>query len=276
MRWNDDLSASASSSSSDDESQASTDTPIIKQVRFSEDFKTLEITHLDDMPEEDVNATWYTSKEYSEIKSSYQVTIFMMESGETLNDAEHTSRGLEYRTQEGAWARYENKRDAYNAVLDEQDRQWKVDKDDETKIRQIYLKHSTKCADAAVVRALQDEKDSREYQRESTASEEKPKLKKKKKKVSSSKKSGEKSKSSKKSPPSSSSSSSDVPVKPTRKKSSSSASLEKERKCLMRLNSDSTTASYSSSGSEISYRPTSSIILNERSSVLSRDRIATV
>jgi hypothetical protein len=78
---------------------------------------------------------------------------------------EHTSRGLEYRTQEGAWARYENKRDAYNSVLDEQDRQWKVDKDDDDKICEMYLKHSTKCADAAVGRALQDEHDARKVLR---------------------------------------------------------------------------------------------------------------
>lgn len=115
------------------------------------------ITHLDDIPEEEVNATWYDGNEYAEIKQSYQLTIFMMEAGEQLNVEEHTSRGLEYRTQEGAWARYENKRDAYNAVLDEQDRQWQADQDDEEKISIIYLEHSTKCAVAAVERAKADE-----------------------------------------------------------------------------------------------------------------------
>lgn len=137
--------------------------PLAKGVRFADKNELCPIQHLDDMSDEEVFAIWYTSREYSDIKQAYQLTIFMMESGETITGDEHTSRGLEYRTQEGAWARYENKRDAYNAVLDEQDRQWKVDKDDYEKIRQIYLKHSTKCANAAIVRALQDERDVKDY-----------------------------------------------------------------------------------------------------------------
>lgn len=153
--------------------------PLSKGIRFSDKNEVFPIQHLDDMTDEEVFAIWYTSREYSEIKQSYQVTIFMMESGEEISGDEHTSRGLEYRTQEGAWARYENKRDAYNAVLDEQDRQWKVDKDDYDKIRQIYLKHSTKCANAAIVRALQDERDIKEYM----AEEKKVKKTKKVKKV---------------------------------------------------------------------------------------------
>ncbi|KAL7570359.1 hypothetical protein ACA910_017199 [Epithemia clementina (nom. ined.)] len=164
-----------------------------KSVRFTEENEILEIPHLDDIPDSDVEAIWYSAKEYSDIKSSYQLTIFMMESGEKISkeDTEHTTRGLEYRTQEGAWARYENKRDAYNAVLDEQDRQWKVDKDDFDKLREIYLEHSTKCAQAAVVRALQDEQDIKEYMANALAKPRRKKkkiivVKKKKKKTSSS------------------------------------------------------------------------------------------
>jgi hypothetical protein len=151
--------------------------PLSRSIRWAEKNEIHKIHHIDDMSDEQIAATWYGAKEYSEIKSAYQMTIFMMEAGETITgDVEHTSRGLEYRTQEGAWARYENKRDAYNAVLDEQDRQWKVDKDDHEKIRQIYQKHSTKCANAAVVRALQDERDIKQY-----LTEEKDAKKKKKK-----------------------------------------------------------------------------------------------
>lgn len=164
--------------------------PLGQSIRFAEKNQVCPTHHLDDMTEEEIYSIWYTSKEYSEIKQAYQLTIFMMESGETVTGDDHTSRGLEYRTQEGAWARYENKRDAYNAVLDEQDRQWKVDKDDYEKIRLIYLKHSTKCANAAIVRALQDERVSKELQEAATAEMAKQKKKKKtvikKKKASSS------------------------------------------------------------------------------------------
>jgi hypothetical protein len=181
MRWDD----ASTISSMDIKSNGKL--PLAKSVRFSEKNEIFPMQHLDEMSDEDIFAIWYTSKEYSDIKQAYQATIFMMESGETITGDEHTTRGLEYRTQEGAWARYENKRDAYNAVLDEQDRQWKVDKDDYEKIRQIYLKHSTKCGNAAIVRALQDERDIKDYMAEETKVKKMRKVKKivvvKKKKV---------------------------------------------------------------------------------------------
>jgi len=127
MRWSDDYS-SCSSTTDARGSGKDSKLPLVKQLRFDEKQNQIfEITHLDDIPDNEVAATWYDSNEYAEIKSAYQLTIFMMESGEKLS-GDHTPRGLEYRTQEGAWARYENKRDAYNAVLDEQDRQWQVRK----------------------------------------------------------------------------------------------------------------------------------------------------
>ena len=177
MRWDD------ASTISSMEMKQNGKLPLAKGVKFAEKNEICPIQHLDDMSDEEVFAIWYTSKEYSEIKQAYQVTIFMMESGETITGDEHTSRGLEYRTQEGAWARYENKRDAYNAVLDEQDRQWKVDKDDYEKIRQIYLKHSTKCANAAIVRALQDERDIKDFMAEEAEASTKVKKTKKVKKI---------------------------------------------------------------------------------------------
>lgn len=134
-----------------------------KKLRFNFDKNVVfPIPHLDNMTDEEVALIWYDSEEYSEIKSSYQLTIFRMESGELKEDDDHTSRGLEYRTQTGAWARYENKRDAYNAVLDEQDRQWKVDQDNDVEIGRVYLQHSTKCAVAAAERGAEDAKEAKE------------------------------------------------------------------------------------------------------------------
>lgn len=136
--------------------------PLSKSVRISDQEDVFSIPHLNDMSDEEVAAIWYHGEEYTEIKSSYQATIHLMEMGQVREDDDNTCRGLEYRTQEGAWARYENKRDAYNAVLDEQDRQWKVDKDDEEKISRIYLEHSTKCTQAAISRGAMDAKEAKE------------------------------------------------------------------------------------------------------------------
>lgn len=135
-----------------------------KSLTFNESVEIFDIPHLNDTPDKEIFATWYSREEYTEIKSSYQLTIYMMESGdEALNDSDnHTARGLEYRTQEGAWARYENKRDAYDSVLDEQDRQWKYDADDDEKLREAYTPHSEKCHKNAAILALKDEQEAKE------------------------------------------------------------------------------------------------------------------
>lgn len=136
--------------------------PTRKTIRFSEMNQTFPVPHLDDIGDAEIAEIWYNAAEYSEIKASYQLTLFMMENGEFKENDEHTNRGLEYRTQHGAWARYENKRDAYNAVLDEQDRQWKADKDDHDALSRIYLQHSTKCAIAAAERGEADAKEAKD------------------------------------------------------------------------------------------------------------------
>lgn len=137
--------------------------PLVKSVSFAEHNEVFEIWHINDFPESMIADIWYDGEEYAEIKGSYQSTIFMMEAGHKLDEQEDTSRGLEYRTQDGAWARYENKRDAYNLVLDEQDRQWKFDKDDWDAISEKYLEVSVKCIRAANERGLQDELDVLDY-----------------------------------------------------------------------------------------------------------------
>lgn len=181
-RWDD---HSFGSSSCEFSKPGSKTTITLKSVSFAPRAQVFAITHLDEIPDDVVASIWYDSKEYSAIKSAYQATIFLMEAGETITGTEHTTRGLEYRTQEGAWARYENKRDAYNAVLDEQDRQWKRDADDDEAIRQVYLEHSAKCLAAAQKRGLQDAKAVEEFLRAPTRKlTDKLKLRKKKKKTS--------------------------------------------------------------------------------------------
>jgi hypothetical protein len=117
------------------------------------------VPHLNNMTREDIENTWFDDEAYQQIKMDYQLTVYKMEAGEVLDPNESTPRGLEYRTQDGAWARYQHKKDAYNAVLDEQDRQWKEEADDFEAISQIYLRHSSKCARAAAARAKKDEEE---------------------------------------------------------------------------------------------------------------------
>lgn len=136
-----------------------------KSLAFSAENEVFEIPHINDFTDDDIAATWYDAEDYAEIKADYQCVIFMMESGERISD-EHTTRGLEYRTQQGAWDRYENKRDAYNAVLDEQDRHWKKDIDDPEAIRRVYVEQVAKCQRAAEARAAQDAEDARQIMKD--------------------------------------------------------------------------------------------------------------
>ena len=166
-RWNDDESACSSEvsviSSSRKNLTLKRSKPPKKQLRFNFNRnQVFPIPHLDNLTDEQVSQIWFQSEEYAEIKSGYQLIIFRMESGEFVEDDEHTARGLEYRTQQGGWSRYENKRDAYNAVLDEQDRQWKNERDDHDEIGRLYLEHSAKCAKAAAARGAQDAKEAKE------------------------------------------------------------------------------------------------------------------
>lgn len=173
--------------------------PLVKSVKFAEHNEVFEIWHINDFPDSLIADIWYDGEEYAEIKGSYQSTIFMMEAGHKLDEIEDTSRGLEYRTQEGAWARYENKRDAYNLVLDEQDRQWKFDKDDWDAISAKYLEVSVKCIKAANERGLQDALDVEEYLKDVVIFNKVKKKKSKESKEKKSSKSGKDNKHSKKS-----------------------------------------------------------------------------
>jgi len=154
--------------------------PLTKSVRFSEDAHELFlIPHLDEFTEEEMISIWYEPNDYSNMKNEYKDTVFLIECGKGLDEVEHTARGLEYRTQEGAWARYENKRDAYNAVLDEQDAQWKGDYDDDEALRRVYLEHSAKCAVNANRLAIADAREAErifdEESPESSTLDDKPK-----------------------------------------------------------------------------------------------------
>lgn len=130
--------------------------PLKKTVHFAGECVVFPTIHLNDILRKEVEASWYGAEEYTFMKREMEATICMHEAGKDVETSEFTMRGLEFRTQKGAWERYKNKKDASDAVLDEQDEQWKVDQDDEHKIAQIYLSHSTKCALAAQQRGQQD------------------------------------------------------------------------------------------------------------------------
>lgn len=92
--------------------------------------------------DEEVEEVWFAPEDYDAMKKAFEFTVFMMDAGcpeKVSDDLEHTTRGLEKRCEEGQWKRYERKRDYYDAILDEQERQWEEDHDDFDEIARIAV-----------------------------------------------------------------------------------------------------------------------------------------
>lgn len=133
-----------------------------KRITFHNKKKTKRIPNLNSMPEDILQDIWWAAEDYDDIMRSFEYTVFMMEAGEgkAVDDgAEHCTRGLELRTEAGKWARFEHKRDCYNAVLDEQDRQWNAGEDNQEKIANCCREVTAKTQRIACRKGMQDEKE---------------------------------------------------------------------------------------------------------------------
>ena len=78
-----------------------------------------------------------------------------------------TTRGLECRTREGSNRRRFNKITSINAVLDEQDLQFKREKCDPNALRRVYLVHSQRCQTESQLLAKGDESEARMFLKDS-------------------------------------------------------------------------------------------------------------
>jgi hypothetical protein len=109
-------------------------------VAFKGTVSVRPITHVKDMPQEMIRTIWYDKKDFEQIKKGFAPTVrIMSQIDPNIDDEEHCSRGLEYRTRVGANARREQKWNALNAVLDEQDRQREMGICNTDLLCQIYL-----------------------------------------------------------------------------------------------------------------------------------------
>lgn len=137
-----------------------------RKLTFHNKKKTKRIPNVNSMPEDILEDIWWAADDYDEIMRSFEYTVFMMEAGEAKtvdDDNQHCTRGLELRTEAGKWARFENKRDCYNAVLDEQDRQWNAGEDNQEKIANCCREVTAKTQRIACRKGMQDEKEISEF-----------------------------------------------------------------------------------------------------------------
>ena len=118
---------------------------LTKSVCFSNQVETVLVERIEDYTADEIAAVWYNKNDFEEMKIEIKVTVRFMETGTKLPSDKTSIRGLEHKTRAGAWRKFQNKRIAYCAVLDEQDNQWANNIDDPDAIAQVYAEHSALC-----------------------------------------------------------------------------------------------------------------------------------
>lgn len=134
-----------------------------RRVQFKETVSVRPIVHVNNMCDDEIADVWYNKTECQDMKRSMALTVKMISAGLFQgDDDEHCARGLEYRTRAGATRRRENKVNALDAVLDEQDRQRGrgMEPDDEA-IRQCFLDENLHCRLAALEKGIADQEEAR-------------------------------------------------------------------------------------------------------------------
>lgn len=92
-----------------------------KKVSFSERSQVRYALHHDEYTAEEIAACWYSREESSEITRKIVALIKKIIQGKAQK---FCTRGLEHMTPEATEERESRRRDAYNAVLEEQDKQY--------------------------------------------------------------------------------------------------------------------------------------------------------
>jgi hypothetical protein len=105
---------------------------------------------------EELDACWFRGDEYAQITRSCCKQIEKLEQGAKLKDQKYCARGLESHTRLAALAKAQNRRAAWDAVLDEQDEQISLGVVDDEPISRRYHDASWSCQLWAI-RVAQDD-----------------------------------------------------------------------------------------------------------------------
>ncbi len=111
-------------------------------------------SNIEDCTEEEKSATWYTQAEIKQIRASVRHEVALLAAGTWCSLSER--RGLESLLPEGFADKLRHREIARNAVLDEQDYQWKRDMNDPDLIADLYFDKTRSSVVAARVRAIAD------------------------------------------------------------------------------------------------------------------------
>ena len=77
------------------------------------------------MSRQSMQGIWFEGEDFEAFVEDMEKCVDKMESGQRLKDKKYSSLGLESLTEEGSAIRQANQEDAWDAVLGEQEQQWK-------------------------------------------------------------------------------------------------------------------------------------------------------
>lgn len=125
-------------------------------VSFAGDVQQVgEVSSRSELSEFEFSDLWYTKEDFKAIKSAFQPTVMKMAKNLPLSEDEE-QRGLEYCTPRGSRSRKDNRYQAMDAVLDEQERQWEQDRKDTLYLAKLYRQSSAHCQTNAYLVAQKD------------------------------------------------------------------------------------------------------------------------
>lgn len=117
-----------------------------KCISFDAKVRVRKMRHLNDFTSKEIAASWYTSKDTSNMMEDIEATIKILEIGlDVVSSNEFCERGVEYHTREGSATRHENKRRARRAVLDAQEAQREQNVSDPGALASAYQETTRDC-----------------------------------------------------------------------------------------------------------------------------------
>lgn len=134
---------------------------IIRINRSTVDFEDEPVVHeFEGIDDDNFADVWYCREDFDIIRSRNSLIVKMMKAGSFEESEEHSFRGLEHKLKAGFKQRRENKFNALNAVLEEQDRQFHRGLNNPDAIAQIYMQAALLAKESAYMLAIRDVEES--------------------------------------------------------------------------------------------------------------------
>lgn len=129
------------------------------RIRFSPTVEERAILSRHNYTDDELDACWFHGDEYANITKSCCKQIRKLEKGARLKGVKYCSRGLESHTQQASLAKAQNRRAAWDGVLQEQEEQISLGVVDDEPIALRYSETSASCQLWAIRMAIFDQRE---------------------------------------------------------------------------------------------------------------------